>query len=716
MSVLIYCARCKQYISQRHAKCPRCQIPLDDCGVFRINVSTPSGKRLTRVVHGTLEDAQRQERQLRDGIPFAPKGVASGISAAAPGYAALLSFLLGQKSPMDIIIIDARGIIRSASGNACDRWKLTQRDMLELHITQLIPKAAHQLNSILTIAAATLDRPLHAICLLDMHIHVVPLPGPYGHEFALIFQDYNIRVHDGFPVSAQGILQNATVGIFQVSPEGHFLFANQYMAHLFGYDSPEDLFANLHDVGKQHYASPNHRSAMLLHLELNKGTIDLEYTFLQRNGAPVHTRFSSRAIYDEMGRICYYEGFITNISEQKQTQQALKLAHQSQATYQQELELLFNTISDGIIIIDRQQCIANINPAMRHTCPLQGDFAQGFPLANLNTNCSTGCFLGITSTPDMKSSMTHQIICTVDNRKHRSLSVSTSFFAQSQSSSTSAVLVVREVLNDESMSRSAPPLNDKFIVGTSPALEEIKSMAQRLSHTESTVLILGESGSGKELLAEILHKQSPRSKQMLQKINCAALSETLLESDLFGHIKGAFTGATEHKTGRLQLANLGTVLLDEIGDISHSTQLKLLRFLDTREYHQVGDPHTYTADVRIIACTNADLIQKISKGIFREDLYYRLKVITLHMPSLRHIREDIPALVEHFLYQVSQRMKKDIKLVTRQAMALLCAYSWPGNARELKNVLEYACVLCQDGKISAQHLPPELRDKAGQRP
>jgi len=283
---------------------------------------------------------------------------------------------------------------------------------------------------------------------------------------------------------------------------------------------------------------------------------------------------------------------------------------------------------------------------------------------------------------------------------------------QSQSSSTAVVLVVRKIPDEEYKPLSVASLNDKRILGTNPALGEINVMVRRLSHVDSTVLIMGESGTGKELLAEILHDNSPRAGQMLQKINCAALSETLLESDLFGHIKGAFTGATEHKTGRLQLANRGTVLLDEIGDISHSTQLKLLRFLDTREYQQVGDPNTYTADVRIIACTNADLAQKILKGSFREDLYYRLKVITLRMPPLRDTRSDIPVLVEYFLRQICQRMKQNAKLVSRQAMALLHAYSWPGNVRELKNALEYACVMCQDRKITAQHLPPELRGVA----
>lgn len=709
MSVLIYCAQCKQYLSRRHAHCPRCQTALDACGLFRVNVTTPSSKRLTRVVHGSLEDALHLERQLRAGVPLPPKDAVVGFSTAVSDHAALLTYLLGQESPVDILILDARGYIRSASGGVCARWKHIHGNLSGLHITQLIPEVALQLETILS-AAVTLDRPLNSLCSLDMRIHVVSLPGPYGHEFALILQDHNIRVHDGLPVSAYGILQNAPVGIFQISLEGHFLFANPYMASIFGYDSPDDLFANLHDVGQQHYKSLRHRNAMLLRLEHNKGGINVEYTFLRRDGKPVHTRFSSRAVCDGVGRTCYYEGFITDISEQTQ---ALKLAHQSSAERQMELELLFNTISDGIIVVDRQQYIVKINPAMRHICPMQGDFTQGFALENLHKSCSTGCFLGITSTPDMKCSMTHQIVCTLDSRKSRTLSVSTSFFMESQVSSTAAVLVIRQIPDDERrlLPVSFPP-SDKRIVGTSPALGEINTMVRRLSNVDSTVLIMGESGSGKELLAEMLHGSSPRAGQVLQKINCAALSETLLESDLFGHIKGAFTGAAEHKAGRLQLANRGTVLLDEIGDISSATQLKLLRFLDTHEYQQVGDPHTYTADVRIIACTNADLSQKILKGTFREDLYYRLKVITLRMPPLRDIREDIPALVEYFLRQICQRMKKDIKIVSRQGMALLCAHSWPGNVRELKNTLEYACVMCQDRKIMASHLPPELNGGA----
>ncbi len=714
MAVLVYCAACRRYRSMRHKICPVCSGSLVSVGAYRVNISVSGGRRVTRVVHGGLAEAMAVERALKRGLPMRrrkedrlPSAVQSVSTAGTDReMPTLMEFFMGENSPVEIMAIDVGGLVCLANKGALARFGQGRQDLSGLPLAEIIPEAAHQLEGIL--ASAPPDEAMGPICLLDTLMHVIPLHLPGGPGHALIFREHTIRAHDGKPVSAKGILENATVGIFQISTEGRFLFANPYMAKLFGYESPEDLFANLSDVGAQHYKSPRHRNVMLAKLDRGQGASDLEYTFLKRDGTPVHTRFSSRAVFGRFGRVSYYEGFITNISEQKETQRDLMLARQTQDVYKQELELLFNNISDGIAIIDRQERMVSVNPALRHICPLHMYFVPGFPMENLHKNCATGCFLGVRSPPGSgEKDFNHQIICAMGKGERLNLSLSTSSFAENQSANIKAVVVMRKLPEAPSLP-DLSPLRQNSIIGKSRALRDIAAMVRRLSKAESTVLITGESGSGKELLAEMLHYNSPRSERILQKINCAALSETLLESDLFGHVKGSFTGATENKAGRLQLANRGTALLDEIGDVSPNTQLKLLRFLDTHEYQQVGNPRTYTVDVRIIACTNADLPKKIASGEFREDLYYRLKVITMHMPALREIKGDIPELAHHFINMFNTRLKKNVNRVSLQAMALLRGHDWPGNVRELKNVLEYACIMCQNEEITVEHLPEDL--------
>ncbi len=234
------------------------------------------------------------------------------------------------------------------------------------------------------------------------------------------------------------------------------------------------------------------------------------------------------------------------------------------------------------------------------------------------------------------------------------------------------------------------------IVGNSPALREVIELCKRVSASNATVLILGETGSGKELVSRHIHAHSPRRDKPFIAINCAALPETLLESELFGHEKGSFTGAVAQKLGRFELANGGTLFLDEIGEISHSTQIKLLRVLQEREFVRVGGTKTVACDVRIIAATNRDLAKEIKNGRFREDLYYRLNVFPIETPPLRRRREDIPLLAEHFIRLSAQQLNVPAPTVSDEALALLMSYQWPGNIREMQNVIERA-VLLSDG-------------------
>ncbi len=250
--------------------------------------------------------------------------------------------------------------------------------------------------------------------------------------------------------------------------------------------------------------------------------------------------------------------------------------------------------------------------------------------------------------------------------------------------------------------------DEQAIIGQSTSLREVMALVDRVAGTNATVLLLGETGTGKELTARAIHQRSPRRARAFIAINCAALPETLLESELFGHEAGAFTGATNQKLGRFELADGGTLFLDEIGDISASTQIKLLRVLQEREIVRVGGTKTISCDVRIIAATNRDLKKAMDEGAFREDLFYRLNVFPIRLPPLRERGEDVPLLIDYFATMAARELGRTKPLIEPDALALMCAYRWPGNIREMRNLMERAVLLCDSGMITPSNLPREI--------
>jgi DNA-binding NtrC family response regulator len=249
------------------------------------------------------------------------------------------------------------------------------------------------------------------------------------------------------------------------------------------------------------------------------------------------------------------------------------------------------------------------------------------------------------------------------------------------------------------------------LIGTSPSFERVLQLLDRVAPTRSTVLILGETGTGKELIAREIHRRSPRSGCPFIPINCGALPDTLLESELFGYAKGAFTGADKPMQGLFEAADRGTLFLDEIGNISLGMQARLLRVLETGELMRLGERKVRKVDVRIVAATNSDLKRAVEKGEFRQDFYYRLHVMNLELPPLRDRLDDLPRLAEHFLAQFAQRLNKRIVGFSRRTLQALQAHSWPGNIRELENAVEHAAILCVTPEVELEDLPGELRDK-----
>ena len=247
------------------------------------------------------------------------------------------------------------------------------------------------------------------------------------------------------------------------------------------------------------------------------------------------------------------------------------------------------------------------------------------------------------------------------------------------------------------------------IIGQSRKMREVFDLVQKVADCDSTILLNGETGTGKGMVARAIHQKSKRRNKPFISINCGAIPENLLESELFGHVRGAFTGATSSKQGKFELADSGTILLDEIGDMSSDLQVKVLKVLEEGEFEQVGGAKTIKVDVRIVAATHRDLSDEVQKGNFREDLYYRLYVIPVMLPSLRDRRSDIPFLISHFLEQFNQKNNRSVDKISEEVLDMMMSHSWPGNVRELKNMMERLVVLKGSGEISARDLPAEIK-------
>jgi len=245
--------------------------------------------------------------------------------------------------------------------------------------------------------------------------------------------------------------------------------------------------------------------------------------------------------------------------------------------------------------------------------------------------------------------------------------------------------------------------------GTSPRMQEVQRLLSLVAPADANVLLLGETGTGKELVAQAIHLNSPRGQGPFVVVNCAALPETLLESELFGHEKGAFTGATARKQGRFVLAHQGSIFLDEIGELSPITQAKILRVIQSKEFEPLGSTRSVKVDVRIIAATNRDLQAMVQAGSFRDDLFYRLNVFPVHLPPLRDRPEDLPLLAEHFLRHYADKYRRQVREMAPETLSALQNYPWPGNIRELQNVMEWGVIVCQTAVFTVQDLPVHLQ-------
>lgn len=378
-------------------------------------------------------------------------------------------------------------------------------------------------------------------------------------------------------------------------------------------------------------------------------------------------------------------------------------------------QTILDSVTDGVFTVDREWRITSFNRAAERITGVAHDEAIGARCCDVfrASICESECALRETMRTDRP--VVNKAIYIIDASDRKiPISVSTAILRNADGEVVGGVETFRDLSQVEDLRRELEGRRTfSDIIGRSPAMRSLFDLLPVVAESDSSVLIHGASGTGKELVARAIHTLSPRCEKRFVAINCGALPDTLLESELFGHTAGAFTDARRDKPGRFAVADGGTLLLDEIGDISPAMQVRLLRVLQEGQVEPLGSVDPVPVDVRVIAATHRDLVELVREGSFREDLFYRINVFRIDLPLLRDRREDIPLLVEHFVSRFNVRQNKDVAGVSDEVMNVLMRCDFPGNARELENTIEHAFVLCRSGFIELRHLPQEIVESSG---
>ncbi len=383
--------------------------------------------------------------------------------------------------------------------------------------------------------------------------------------------------------------------------------------------------------------------------------------------------------------------------------------------YRLNLEAIFRSVKDAIITVDDKLNVLEANKAAHKLCGIRREDALGKPLEDSALGCRAACLEALRKTVSLGERVDIRCLeCHAPHKPRQVVSIAAAPLLRGEEGPSGGVMVIRDETRLVELERSLQQRTELDpIVGRSDCIRDVLSMIEALADVQTSVLVTGESGTGKELVAEALHASGNRRQKPLVKVNCSALSESLLESELFGHVRGAFTGAVKDKIGRFQRSDGGTIFLDEIGEISPRMQLRFLRVLETMEFERVGDSTPIKVDTRVVAATNRDLREKVARGEFREDLFYRLKVVEIKLPPLKKRRDDMPLLVHHFLRKFNKKFEKNIQSVSDSVIELFMHYHWPGNVRELENTLEHAFILCRHDTITERELPTDFMKNSG---
>ncbi|MFP5259812.1 MAG: PAS domain S-box protein [Acidobacteriota bacterium] len=502
------------------------------------------------------------------------------------------------------------------------------------------------------------------------------------------------------------------IGASILSLDYRFLQVNDALCRITGYAASELLGKSMIEVTHpEDVAETIDWAERLLAGELDRYEIDKRY--VRQGGETVWVHLSVRLIRDVAGRPLYFMPIIQDITERVRAEGEMRELLAEKESLRLNLEAIFRAIPDAIVVVDTKMRVVKTNRPLDDVC-FVGDILTGPGGQQVVSGaCRRGCFAALRSTlATQKPVIEYRVECLGQN-PGRVVVINSMPLTGESGAFDGAVLIIRDITRLADLEKRLTDLHShRGLIGKSKAMRDIYPMLDQLGEVDTTVLITGESGTGKELVAEAIHFGGPRAKKPFIRVNCSALTDELLGSELFGHVRGAFTGAIRDKVGRFEAAQGGTILLDEIGDVSPRLQLGLLRVLETKEFERVGEAKTRKADVRVLAATNVDLPERIRAGLFRADLYYRLKVVEVRLPPLRERAEDIPLLSDHFMRQFAANFGKTISRLSEEVMGILMAYPWPGNVRELKYAMEHACVLCPEGEIQAAHLPRELLSPA----
>ncbi len=486
---------------------------------------------------------------------------------------------------------------------------------------------------------------------------------------------------------APAILMSIADGVFVVDENWRIVEFNRAAEQMTGWKRQEVLGKACRDVFKTSICSKN--CALARAIKEKRAISDQRVFVRTRDGRSLPISISVSPVIDEDGEV---RGGIETFRD---------------ITKQVEREIILDSVADGVFTVDRHWKITSFNRAAEEITGYPAQKAIGMTCREVfqSSLCGEACPMAQSMRMGRQVGNTRVNIKRIDGQSVP-ISISTAPLLDADGNIIGGVETFRDLREIDSLRKE---LTGRYtmgdIISKSPQMQKIFDILPEIAMSDSNVLILGESGTGKELVARAVHNFSRRRRGPFVAVNCGALPDTLLESELFGYKKGAFTDAKQDKEGRFAAAEGGTLFLDEIGDISPALQVKLLRVLQDKAYTPLGANKPVKADVRIIAATNRDLEKAVKEGRFREDLYYRLNVVKISLPSLRERISDVPLLIEHFIQKFNVQKGKDVSGISEEALARLMRYDFPGNVRELENIIEYAFILCHGGLITVEHLP-----------
>ncbi|MBN1381253.1 MAG: sigma 54-interacting transcriptional regulator [Deltaproteobacteria bacterium] len=497
------------------------------------------------------------------------------------------------------------------------------------------------------------------------------------------------------------IFDEVADGLAEIDLRGNIILANQGAAKIWGGRAEKAIGVNF----RSYMDAETAKTVFKAYNEIyqNGRPSKLSYEIKRRDGVRRIVEDAVSLIRSRKGNVTGFRVSTRDITQRKEEERQL-------AEHKSRLEAIFQSVNDAIITVDPEMRVIEANKSTENICPVFINDMIGRPFSQCVHRCNQACIEVLKQTLETKTAIReYRTECGHEEHPSQLVSINSSPLLDPAGQFMGAVLVIRDITLLKSLERKLRERHQfQNIIGKSKKMQDIYSLLEDLADLDTTVLITGESGTGKELIARALHYGGQRAFKPFVTVNCSALTEGLLESELFGHVRGAFTGAIRDKQGRFQLADGGTILLDEIGDISPLIQLKLLRVLQEKEFERVGESISQKVDVRVVACTNRNLKDNVQKGDFRQDLYYRLKVMEIALPPLRDRLEDLLLLVEHFCRRFNDQFKKSIEGISDEVLKRFMNYSWPGNVRELEHVMEHAYVLCRGELITLDHLPPEI--------